>query len=61
MFVRKKTIKGREYYYLVRSVRDGDAVRQEYLEYLGPNIPQKKELQRLKRKHSKRPRGKAGG
>jgi hypothetical protein len=51
MFVRKKTIKGRQYYYLVRSVRAGDTIRQECLEYLGPKLPPKKELEALKKKH----------
>ena len=51
MFVRKKTIKGRQYYYLVRSIRDGNCVRQEYLEYIGPNLPSKKQLESIKKKH----------
>jgi hypothetical protein len=51
MYVRKKRIKGREYYYLVRSVRSGQTIRQEYVEYLGPQPPTKKHLDALKRKH----------
>ncbi|PTD94489.1 hypothetical protein C9439_02140 [archaeon SCG-AAA382B04] len=35
-FVRSKNIKGNEYLYLVKSVRNGDSVRQKVLEYLGP-------------------------
>ena len=54
MYVRKKTIKGREYYYLVRSVRDGDTVRQEYIEYLGLTMPSKKEIEMIKRKAKKK-------
>ena len=36
MFVRAKKIKGRRYLYLVEGKRDGDAVRQKTLCYLGP-------------------------
>jgi hypothetical protein len=53
MFVRKKNIKGRAYYYLVRSVRNGETIRQECLEYLGPKLPAKKVLEAVKRKHSR--------
>jgi hypothetical protein len=53
MFVRKKTIKGRQYYYLVRSVRCGQSVRQECLEYLGPQAPGIKQLAKLKKKHGR--------
>ncbi|MFH0861398.1 MAG: hypothetical protein V1875_00065 [Candidatus Altiarchaeota archaeon] len=53
MFVRKKVINGRGYFYLVRSVRKGDRIRQECLEYLGPNLPAKRKVEELKRKHSK--------
>jgi hypothetical protein len=35
MYIRKKTIKGREYHYLVESVRVGDCVQQKVLAYLG--------------------------
>jgi hypothetical protein len=34
-FIRTKTIKGCVYHYLVESYRDGDAVRQRVLVYLG--------------------------
>ncbi len=54
MFVRKKTIKGRQYYYLVRSVRDGAAVRQECLEYIGPVAPTEKQVKKLVKKHGGR-------
>jgi hypothetical protein len=56
MFVRKKTIKGRVYYYLVRSVRKGDSIRQEFVDYLGARLPSKKELEAIKKKHTKRKR-----
>lgn len=51
MFVRKKTVKGREYYYLVKSTRDGNCVRQECVEYLGSKLPSKRELEKLRKKH----------
>jgi hypothetical protein len=54
MFVRRKTVKGRQYFYLVRSVRSGDTVRQQCLEYLGAAMPAKKELERLKRAHGRK-------
>jgi hypothetical protein len=53
MYVRRKTIKGRVYYYLVKSIRNGDTIRQVYLDYIGPIMPTKKELAALKKKHSK--------
>lgn len=34
-FVRTKSVNGHEYRYLVRSVREGDKVRQETVAYLG--------------------------
>lgn len=44
-FIRKKIIKGQTYYYKVKSVREGDKVRQEVIEYLGKEIPkEEKEL-----------------
>jgi len=54
MYVRRKTIKGRQYFYLVRSVRRGDIIRQECLAYIGPTMPTKKELEALKKKHVRR-------
>ncbi len=53
MFVRTKMVKGRGYFYLVRSVRDGDRIRQECLQYLGPKLPGKRELEAVKKKFSK--------
>jgi hypothetical protein len=35
MFVRKKTINGKVYHYLVESVRTGSSVQQKVLAYLG--------------------------
>ena len=50
MFVRKKRISGREYYYLVKSVREGATVRQKFVEYLGSEMPAKNEIERVKAK-----------
>jgi len=38
-YIRTKKIKGRTYYYLVKSVREGDRIRQVMLEYLGTEKP----------------------
>ncbi|MFP4045832.1 MAG: hypothetical protein ACLFS3_02120 [Candidatus Aenigmatarchaeota archaeon] len=35
-FIREKTINGNQYLYLVKSVRNGDQVRQKVLKYIGP-------------------------
>lgn len=35
-YIRTKTIKGRDYLYLVRGVREGASVRQKVVRYLGP-------------------------
>lgn len=35
-FIREKEINGNKYLYLVKSVREGDSIRQEVLKYLGP-------------------------
>jgi hypothetical protein len=53
MFVRRKTIKGRVYYYLVRSMREGCRVKQEFVEYLGPEQPSRRRVNELKRKHER--------
>lgn len=50
MFVRKKTIRGRTYYYLVKSVRKGKMVRQRVLAYLGNIKPFRLELGKIKKK-----------
>jgi len=47
MFVRKKRIHEREYYYLVKSVREDGCVRQKFVEYLGAKAPDKEELERI--------------
>lgn len=36
-FVRKKKVKGHDYFYLVRSIREGGSVRQKVIKYLGKN------------------------
>jgi hypothetical protein len=51
MFVRQKIIKGRTYYYLVRSKRQGASVVQETIEYIGAKKPSKKNITVLKKKH----------
>lgn len=51
MFVRKKQIKGRTYYYLVKSLRERNRVRQVVLEYLGSTYPKESKLQKIKLKH----------
>ncbi len=42
-FIREKEISGNTYLYLVKSVREGDSVRQEVLKYLGPKGEVKEE------------------
>lgn len=54
MFVRQKQIRGRTYYYLVRSRRAGATVVQEMLEYLGVQKPSKTKLTVLKKKYGKK-------
>ena len=49
MFVRSKTVNGRQYYYLVRSVRIDGKVRQQVLKYLGPQMPSETKLVKLKK------------
>lgn len=39
MFIRSKKIKGKEYFYLVESVREGGKVRQRIVRYLGCRRP----------------------
>lgn len=39
-FIRTKQIKGKIYYYLVKSVREGNKVRQVILKYLGTTPPE---------------------
>jgi hypothetical protein len=51
VYVRSKTVKGNTYYYLVKSVREGDRVRQVTLDYLGTERPDTSELIRLKKNY----------
>lgn len=53
MFVRKKNIKGRTYYYLVKSVREKNRIRQIVLEYFGAEAPAEKKLVKIKQSHKK--------
>ncbi len=46
-FVRKKEYDGRVYYFLVKSIRDGNKVRQKVIKYLGKNKPSKEEIKKL--------------
>jgi len=46
-YVRAKKVKGRTYYYLVKSVRVGDRVRQVNLEYLGAEKPSTRHVKKL--------------
>jgi len=39
-FIRRKQIKGKDYYYLVKSVREGLKVRQVVIKYLGTTPPE---------------------
>ena len=56
MYIRKKNIRGRTYYYLVKSVRNGDQIRQICLEYIGAEMPDVRRIESLKRKHSNKAR-----
>ncbi len=57
-YVRKKTVKGHDYYYLVKGVRTGRRVQQIVLRYLGPEKPSAGEVDRLKREQDAEDRGK---
>jgi len=48
VYVRKKVIKGQEYYYLVKSIREKGKVKQITLKYLGKELPSEEELLRIK-------------
>jgi len=52
-YVRSKNIKGKIYYYLVKSVRDGNKVHQINLAYLGTEKPTEGEVKKLKKRHEK--------
>ena len=47
MFVRKKKIKGREYYYIVRSIRTGKNKWEKIERYIGINPPSKGDLKKF--------------
>lgn len=51
VYLRTKKIKGKIYYYLVKSVREGKIVRQIVLEYIGPKEPSSEEVRKLKKKY----------
>lgn len=48
MFVRKKKIKGREYYYIVKSTRIGKYKWKKFERYIGLNPPSKRDLEKYK-------------
>jgi len=50
-YIRTKKIKGRTYYYLVKSVREGDRIRQVMLEYLGTEKPDTEKTGKQPKKH----------
>ncbi len=52
VFIREKRIKGKAYYYLVKSVREHAGVRQKIIQYLGSEKPSEDEIRRLKRRDS---------
>ncbi|MCJ2513462.1 MAG: hypothetical protein LN408_03350 [Candidatus Thermoplasmatota archaeon] len=45
-FIRKKTIKGNDYFYEVESIREGDKVRQKVIKYLGTTKPTEKIIEK---------------
>jgi len=47
MFVRRKRISGKDYYYLVKSVREGEQVKQKFVEYVGTEKPGKERTERM--------------
>ena len=49
-YFRKKTIKGNDYWYLVKGVRKGDKVHQKFVAYLGRDTPVERESVRRERK-----------
>ena len=51
VFVRTKKIKGRDYYYLVKSIRKGNTIKQITLEYLGSEMPSKNEIKKIKKRY----------
>ena len=51
--VKRKRIRGNEYYYLVHNYRQSGKVKTRMLEYLGKEPPSAETLARLREKHSK--------
>jgi hypothetical protein len=51
VYVRSKKIKGLTYYYLVKSVREGERIRQVSLEYLGADKPNAQKVRKLGKKY----------
>lgn len=51
VYIRSKKIKGNLYYYLVKSIREGDRVKQITLDYLGTEKPSSSEFIRLKKRY----------
>jgi len=39
-FIRAKTVRGKSYYYLVESIREGGKVRQKIIQYFGTTLPE---------------------
>ena len=52
MFVRRKIISNHSYYYLVKSFRENNKVKQKVLEYLGTTLPNHGTIKKLKKKYS---------
>ena len=52
MFVRKKNIKGKEYYYLVVATRREDGSQKKIEHYLGLHLPSKKEMKEYEKEFS---------
>lgn len=47
VYIRAKVVRGRTYYYLVKSIRDSGSVKQIVLKYLGKEKPSLEELNRI--------------
>ena len=46
-FLRKKVVKGNEYWYLVENQREGKGVKQTILHYFGKDKPTPEEVERV--------------
>jgi len=51
VFIRRKRIKGRDYFYLAKTVRRDGKVMQITLEYIGKEIPTTEQISKLKQKY----------